>query len=92
MLAESCVFDKQSPEPIRCGLPEREPQEAPLIANLRGHFAEFLNHRYPERLGLLDLPTCVSFSTVASLQPLEAFLGRPANDYAKNRSDQLLEL
>ena len=79
MLAETCVFDKQSLEPIFCGLPQREPREAPLIANLRGHFAEFLNHRSPERLSLLDPPTCVSFSTVNLLQHLEAFLGQPSN-------------
>ena len=79
MLAETCVFDKQSKEPIYCGPQQREPSGAPLIANLRGHFAEFLNHRSPERLSLLDPPTCVSFSTVNVLQPLEAFLGRPSN-------------
>ena len=81
MLAESCVFDKQSSESIRCGLPEREPEEASLIANLRDHFAEFLNHRSPERLRLLVSPTCVSFSTVTVLQPLEAFLGRPSDHF-----------
>ena len=81
MLAETCVFDKQSQEPIYCGLPKREPQEAPLIANLRGHFAEFLNHHSPERLRLLVSPTCVSFSTVSVLQSLEAFLGRPSSDF-----------
>ena len=74
MLAETCVFDKQSKEPIYCG----QLSLAPLIANLRGHFAEFLNHRSPERLSLLDPPTCVSFSTVNLLQNLEAFLGRPS--------------
>ena len=78
MLAETCVFDKQSKEPIYCGPQQRKPPGAPLIANLRGHFAEFLNHRSPERLSLLDPPTCVSFSTVNVLQPLEAFLGRPS--------------
>ncbi len=75
MFAESCVFDKQSLEPIHCGLPERELRKAPLIANLRGQFAEFLNHRSPERLRLLVSPTCVSFSTAGLIQRLEAFLG-----------------
>ena len=79
MFAETCVFDKQSKEPIYCGPQQREPSGAPLIANLRGHFAEFLNHRSPERLSLLDPPTCVSFSTVSLLQSLEAFLGDPSN-------------
>jgi hypothetical protein len=58
--AESCVFSKQLPEPLCCGLLA----QAPLIPKLRGQFAEFLNHRSPERLRLLASPTCVSFSTV----------------------------
>ena len=66
--AESCVFSKQSPEPIYCDLLAK----APLIPKLRGHFAEFLNQRFPERLRLLASPTCVSFSTVANVW---AFLG-----------------
>jgi hypothetical protein len=73
VLAETCVFDKQSLEPIFCGLQQREPPEAPLIANLRGHFAEFLNHRSPERLRLLISPTCVSFSTVTVASILRSF-------------------
>ena len=67
--------------PIFCGPQELAPSEAPLIANLRGHFAEFLNHRSPERLRLLVSPTCVSFSTVAVLQSIEDFLGRPTDDF-----------
>ncbi len=58
--AESCVFSKQLPEPLCCGLLAK----APLIPKLRGQFAEFLNQRFPERLRLLASPTCVSFSTV----------------------------
>ena len=81
MLAETCVFDKQSLEPIFCGLYQREPTEAPLIANLRGHFAEFLNQSSPERLRILISPTCVSFSTVNCMHNLAAFLGRPSNDF-----------
>ena len=54
---------------------------APLIANLRGHFAEFLNHYSPERLRLLVSPTCVSFSTVSYISTLGAFLERPADDF-----------
>ena len=81
MFAESCVFDKQSLKPIYCGPQKREPSGAPLIANVRGHFAEFLNHHSPERLSLLDSPTCVSFSTVNVLQLLEAFLGHPSSDF-----------
>lgn len=47
--------------------------EAPLIANLRGHFAEFLNQRSPERLSILYSPTCVSFSTVSLNVTLRSF-------------------
>lgn len=47
--------------------------EAPLIANLRGHFAEFLNQRSPERLSILYSPTCVSFSTVSLNLTLRSF-------------------
>lgn len=46
---------------------------APLIANLRGHFAEFLNQRSPERLSILYSPTCVSFSTVSLNVTLRSF-------------------
>src|SRR5699024_4875704 len=33
--------------------------KAPLLPELRGHFAEFLNHDTLERLGILYLITCV---------------------------------
>ncbi len=49
------------------------PAEAPLIPKLRGHFAEFLNQRYLERLRLLVSPTCVSFSTVTTHSSLRGF-------------------
>ena len=38
VLAESCVFAKQSVGPSHCGPPKR----APLIPKIRGQFAEFL--------------------------------------------------
>ena len=38
VLAESCVFAKQSVGPCHCGPPEG----APLIPKIRGQFAEFL--------------------------------------------------
>ena len=69
-MAESCVFGKQSLGPIRCGrrgLPElvRSPPAAPLLPKLRGHYAEFLDHGSPDRLGMLYPPTCVGFGTGA---------------------------
>ena len=53
--AETCVFDKQLPGPILCGLLA----QAPLLPKLRGHFAEFLNNAYPAGLRILSSPTCV---------------------------------
>ena len=63
--ADTCVFAKQSLEPILCGLlplmPAKGTQvpQAPLLPKLRGHFAEFLLHRSLAHLRLLALPTCV---------------------------------
>ena len=54
-LAESCVFDKQSPGPFHCG----SVSGAPLIPKLRGQFAEFLNYPSPVGLRILILTTCV---------------------------------
>ena len=65
--ADTCVFAKQSLEPILCGpFPlsgAKPPQvlEAPLLPKLRGHFAEFLLHKSLEHLRLLASPTCVRF-------------------------------
>ena len=69
MFAESCVFSKQSLEPIYCDLLAK----APLLPKLRGQFVEFLNQSSPERLRLLASPTCVSFSTVADASTLSGF-------------------
>ena len=54
-LAETCVFGKQLPGPIRCGCIATPP----LIPKLRGYFAEFLNHSYLAHLRILSLTTCV---------------------------------
>jgi hypothetical protein len=54
-LAETCVFAKQSPGPILCGLLS----QAPLLPKLRGQFAEFLNEGSLARLRILSSPTCV---------------------------------
>ena len=53
--AETCVFDKQLPGPIHCGLLS----QAPLIPKLRGQFAEFLNNPSPAGLRILSSSTCV---------------------------------
>ena len=54
-LAETCVFDKQSPGPFHCGLLA----EAPLLPKLRGQYAEFLNNPSPVGLRILSSSTCV---------------------------------
>ena len=54
-LAETCVFDKQSPGPILCG----HIAVASLLPKLRDQLAEFLNYPSPVGLRILFLPTCV---------------------------------
>ena len=59
-LAESCVFNKQSPLPIQCHLNQITYSiKAPFLPKLQGHFAEFLQHSSLKRLGILYLSTCV---------------------------------
>ena len=54
-LADTCVFDKQSPGPFHCGCLATPP----LIPKLRGQFAEFLNNTSLAGLRILFLSTCV---------------------------------
>src|SRR5438445_1086092 len=56
-------------------------QLAPLLPKLRGHFAEFLNHSSPERLGILYLTTCVGLGYGPHKHSLEAFLGSMGSLY-----------
>ena len=77
-MAESCVFDKQSLEPILCGsLPLRG--RAPLVPRVRGQFAEFLHEGSPERLRILSAHTCVGFRYGPACRPRGAFRGRDVN-------------
>jgi hypothetical protein len=46
-----------------------------LLPKLRRHFAEFLNHSSPDRLGILYPPTCVGLGYGHRASSLEAFLG-----------------
>ncbi len=57
--AEPYVFSKQSPSPTLCPHPLVAQWVGPLIPKLRGHFAEFLQHRSLKRLGMLYQSTCV---------------------------------
>ncbi len=54
---------------------------APLLPKLRGHFAEFLNHSSPDRLGILYLTTCVGLGYGPCMHSLEAFLGSIGSPY-----------
>ena len=54
---------------------------APLLPKLRGHFAEFLNHSSPDRLGILYLTTCVGLGYGPRESSLEAFLGSMGSLY-----------
>ena len=51
------------------------PTRALLLPKLRSHYAEFLNHGSPDRLGMLYPPTCVGFGTGTIKICLEVFLG-----------------
>ena len=53
--AETCVFVKQSPGPLHCGLLS----QAPLLPKLRGNFAEFLNNASLAHLRIFSSSTCV---------------------------------
>ena len=56
VLAESCVFAKQSVGLFHCGLAR---SQAPLLPKLRGNFAEFLKEVSLTRLRILISDTCV---------------------------------
>jgi hypothetical protein len=61
------VFLVNSRFPLVCATPSRSHRkgvhanEVILLPKLRMHFAEFLNHSSPDRLGILYHPTCVGF-------------------------------
>jgi hypothetical protein len=79
--AETCVFGKQSPGPLRC-----DPLTLPaacaltlhgalLLPKLRSQLAEFLNEGSPVHLSMLYRPTCVGLRYGHSTFWLEAFPG-----------------
>jgi hypothetical protein len=59
VLAEPCVFDKQSLPPIMCHLTWVAPDQVLLLPKLRSQFAEFLQHHSLKRLSILYQSTCV---------------------------------
>ncbi len=62
-----------SAAPSSSGREVRHPGEALLLPKLRRHFAEFLNHRSPDRLSILYLSTCVGYRVRAPCQLLSGF-------------------
>ncbi len=79
-LRTDCVFSKQSLlsglcDPTQLRVQDSSPDKVPLLPKLRGHFAEFLNHSYLDRLSILYLTTCVGLGYGPCESSLEAFLG-----------------
>jgi hypothetical protein len=68
-------FPLVSAAPSSSGREVLHPTGALLLPKLRRHFAEFLNHSSPDRLGILYLPTCVGLGYGHRASSLEAFLG-----------------
>ena len=83
--AEPCVFSKQSPPPGLCPPIPVARYEGPLLPKLRGHFAEFLQHRSLKRLGILYQSTCVGLGYG---QALELFPGTPSKPIQSNKDRQ----
>ena len=66
---------------------------ASLLANLRDHFAEFLNKGSSARLRILFLPTCVGFGTGKNRLDSVFSWQRGQNHFATNlRSASCLSL
>jgi len=95
-VAVSCVFTKQSADPLYCGPLQLAPERAPLLPKLRGEFAEFLNGSSLERLGMFSLPTCVGLRYghsinferrfFSAVQPQPVYLGRGLGSPDNSRS------
>lgn len=59
VLAETCVFDKQSLPPLMCHLNLVTQKQVLLLPKLQSQFAEFLQHHSLKRLSILYQSTCV---------------------------------
>jgi hypothetical protein len=83
-LAETCVFGKQSVEPVHCDqrpLTTRSgsPALVPLLPKLRGQFAEFLSLGSPVHLAALAAVYQCRFAVRTRWGCLEAFLAGTAS-------------
>ncbi len=68
-------FPLVSATPSGSGREVHHRTEVLLLPKLRRYFAEFLNHSFPDRLGILYPPTCVGLGYGHRVSSLEAFLG-----------------
>src|SRR6266581_922139 len=81
--AETCVFGKQSLEPIYCGpltpLLSREATRAPLLPKVRGQFAEFLDRGSLVHLGGIPPAYRCRFAVRAERYLASGFSRRPGS-------------
>ena len=80
-----------SATPSSSGREVLHPNGAPLLASLRGKFAEFLSQRSLTRLGILSLSTCVGLRYGQLVNSLEVFLGsvKPASWFGRSLTSWL---
>src|SRR5436853_2863683 len=82
VFAETCVFGKQSVEPISCSLlipdTRSEITKAPLLPKVRGQFAEFLNRGSLVHLGRFLPAYQCRFAVRADVLLARGFSWRPA--------------
>ena len=97
--ARCCVFVKQSLPPALChpfrlrNAKFHHPTWVLLLPKLRRHFAEFLNHSSPDRLGILYPPTCVGLGSGRHTNSLLGFSWQHGiSDFAEIRSASCLEV
>jgi hypothetical protein len=80
-LAETCVFGKQSLEPVSCGplahLLRRHATRAPLLPKVRGQFAEFLDRGSLVHLGRVLPAYRCRFAVRAERRLVSGFSRRP---------------
>ena len=74
VFAESCVFGKQSPGLVSCGLKSKLLSRQVLSRSYDRCFAEFLKHSYPVHLGVLTPAHECSIAVRFHLFSLVAFL------------------
>ena len=97
--ARCCVFVKQSLPPALChpfrlrNAKFHHPTWVLLLPKLRRHFAEFLNHSSPDRLGILYPPTCVGLGYGRHTNSLLGFSRQHGiSDFAETRSASCLRV